>query len=300
MQIKFSPEVAKARLGGLPLVALESTVIAQGLPYPQNMETALAMENAVRNAGAVPATIAILKGIPHCGLTEAQIEHLATSKEISKASIRDLPVVAARKTDGATTVSSTMFVANRADIQVFATGGIGGVHRGIVPDVSADLPALASIPMTVVCSGAKIVLDLPATREWLETHAVCVLGWQTDEFPAFYTRRSGLDIDARVENAAEAMEIARKRSEFGIKSAILCTVPVPVEFETDPVFLEKVLEKALEDANTNGISGKQITPFLLSRMAELSDGKTIETNISLLINNASIGGKLALAFRDES
>ncbi len=295
MKIHYSPEVTDARRLGLPLVALESTVISQGLPFPQNLETALQMEEAVRNSGAVPATIAILEGMPFVGLNTSQIEHLATSKNVSKVSIRDLPVVAARKLDGATTVASTMFVANMAGIRVFATGGIGGIHRGAVPDVSADLPALASIPMTVVCSGAKIVLDLISTREWLETNAICVLGWQTLDFPAFYSGASGLLVDARVENAREVKEIVEKRDGFGISSAILCTVPVPTEFETDPSVLEMALLNSLKESEEKAITGKEITPFLLSRMAELSDGKTLQTNIALLINNASVGGQLAVA-----
>jgi pseudouridine-5'-phosphate glycosidase len=217
----FNKEVSDAIENNEPIVALESTVIAHGLPHPKNLETAFNLENIVRANGATPATIAVFDGEFHVGLNEAQIERLATDKTIRKISRRDLPVAVAKKLNCATTVATTSFIAHRAGIKIFATGGIGGVHRGFSADVSADLPELAHTPIVVVCSGAKIVLDLPATREWLETNGVTVLGWQTDEMPAFYSRTSGLPVDERVESVDEVAEIARARDDLKMKSAIL-------------------------------------------------------------------------------
>src|SRR5215203_1971369 len=227
MNIKFNEEVAAALENKKPLVALESTVIAHGLPYPQNVETALSLEKNIRGGGAIPATIAVFDGEFCVGLNEYQIERLATEKNIRKISRRDLPIAAARRLNCATTVATTAFIAHAAGIKVFSTGGIGGVHRGFDWDVSADLPELARTPITVVCSGAKIVLNLPATREWLETHGVPVLGWQCAELPAFYSSRSGLAVDERVENASEVAAIIKARDDLKLKTAILLTVPIP-------------------------------------------------------------------------
>jgi pseudouridine-5'-phosphate glycosidase len=292
MNFKTGVEVDSAIQNGRPIVALESTVIAHGLPFPENLDTARRMEHAVRDSGAVPATIALLEGIPTVGLSDNQLKHFAKSDNIRKASIRDLAVVSSMRLDGATTVASTMYIAHRAGIGVFATGGIGGVHRGGKSDVSADLPVLAATPMVTVCSGAKIVLDLEATREWLETYGVCVLGWKTNEYPAFYSRKSGLDVDVRVENVGEIVSIIRARNELEMEQAILLTVPPPIEIEAAK--LDKVLNEALRVADEEHISGKEITPFLLSHMAKISTGKTIETNIALLLNNARIAGNLAV------
>jgi pseudouridine-5'-phosphate glycosidase len=293
MKIVLGTEAAAAIKEKRPLVALESTVISHGLPFPQNLETARQMEEAVRQTGAVPATIALVKGVATVGLDEQQLEHFAGSNGILKASVRDLPIAAAAKKDGATTVATTMFIAHRTGIRVFATGGIGGVHRGNASDVSADLPILANTPMTTVCSGAKIVLDLEATREWLETHGICVMGWKTDEYPAFYTGSSGLDVDLRVNDETEAAAVVRARDEMSLKQAVLLTVPPPAQSAIPETELDIILTEALKNAETEGISGKLITPYLLSKMSRLSDGRTIGTNIALLLNNASIAGKLA-------
>ena len=295
MKINLSAEVEEALKSGTPVVALESTVIAHGLPFPQNIETAMKCEAAVREGGAVPATIAVFAGEFCVGLDAAQIERLATEKNIRKISRRDLAVALGNKLDCATTVATTTFIAHRAGIKVFATGGIGGVHRGFDADVSADLPELAQTPITVVCSGAKIVLDLPRTREWLETNGITVLGWQCDEMPAFYSRSSGLEIDERVENGNETAAIIRARDELGLKSSVLVTVPVPSHFEIDRDELESILADALTLADEQEISGKAITPFLLSQMSERSGGRTLAANIALLENNARVAAEIAVA-----
>lgn len=294
MKIKFSKEVADAIADGAPVVALESTVIAHGLPFPHNIETARSLEKQVRDGGAVPATIAVFGGEFCVGLNDAQIEQLATRKDIRKISRRDLAIAAARKLDCATTVATTTFIANAAGIRVFSTGGIGGVHRGYAWDVSADLPELASTPITVVCSGAKIVLDLPATREWLETNGVPVLGWRCDELPAFYSAKSGLGVDQRVETASEVAAIANSRDELGLPSSLLLTVPVPPEAELDSAELESILADALALAVSENITGKETTPFLLSQMSQRSGGKTLTANIALLENNARVAASVAL------
>ncbi len=293
MNLKFNREVANAIQSNQPIVALESTVIAHGLPFPKNLETAFKLESIVRENGATPATIAVFDGEFYVGLNEAQIERLAVGENIRKISKRDLPVAVGKKLNCATTVSTTAFIAHLAGIKVFATGGIGGVHRAFASDVSADLPELANTPITVVCSGAKIVLDLPATREWLETHGVCVLGFGCDELPAFYSRTSGLPIDERIETAAEAAQIAQARDELNLQSAILLTVPVPEQFEIEREELEKILAESLKLADAQKISGKEITPFLLAQMSEKSAGKTLAANIALLENNARIAAQVA-------
>jgi len=289
----LSDDISTALVVGRPIVALESTVIAHGLPHPQNFETARGMERTVRENGAVPATIAILNGELRVGLTENQLEYLATGKNIRKVSRRDLAIATAKQLDGATTVASTSFIANLAGIKVFATGGIGGVHRADRSDISADLPELAKTPIVVVCSGAKSVLDLPATREWLETHGITVLGWQCDEFPAFYSRSSGLDVDERVETAKEVAEIAFQRDEIGSKAALLVCVPVPEEKEIPSEELEKSLKNSLKLAGERKISGKAVTPFLLAQLSEQTAGRTLEANIALLENNARVAAIIA-------
>lgn len=297
MKINYSEEVKTAFESKKPIVALESTVIAHGLPFPKNLETARSLEKVVRANGAIPATIAVFDGEFCVGLSDEQINFLATDKNIRKISRRDLPIIAAKKLNCATTVATTAFIAHKAGIKVFATGGIGGVHRGFDADVSADLPELAQTPITIVCSGAKIVLDLPRTREWLETFGVSVLGWQCDELPAFYSRKSNLEIDERVETAEEVAVIARSRDELQLKNSILLTVPVPTEFEIDSAELEEILARALKSADAQNISGKEITPFLLAQMSERSGGKTLAANIALLENNAAIAAQVAAALR---
>lgn len=289
--IEIAPNVATAR----SVVALESTVIAHGLPRPTNLQTAQRLEKIVRESGAVPATIGVLAGKLKVGLNPAEIQKLAEEDNIRKVSTRDLPVAVAELWDGATTVATTCWIAQRAGIKVFATGGIGGVHRGSLPDVSADLPELARTPIVVVCSGAKIVLDLPATREWLETHGVTVVGYGCDEFPAFYSRSSGLPVDARANSPADVVALFRAQRALGINSALLVTVPVPEESEVPREQLQAVLDEALESAARNGIGGRELTPFLLTQMAERSHGSTLRANISLLENNARVASEIAAA-----
>jgi pseudouridylate synthase len=288
-------EVAEAIGEGRPVVALESTVIAHGLPRPQNLDTARRLQEVVRETGAVPATIAIIGGKLTVGLTDDELALLAEKNDIRKISTRDIPVAVAQGWDGATTVASTTWIAHRAGIKVFATGGIGGVHRGSLPDVSADLPELARTPIVVVCSGAKIVLDLPATREWLETHAVTVVGYQCDELPAFYSRASGLRVDVRADDAETVAGIFHAQRSLGIESALLLGVPVPAKFEVPAEELQLVLTTALEDAEWKGITGPELTPFLLRQMAERSGGATLRANIALLENNARVAAAIASA-----
>lgn len=292
--IGFSPEVEEALKANRPVVALESTVIAHGLPRPANLETARRLERIVRGEGATPATIAILGGVFRVGLDDAQLERVATSSDVKKISCRDLPVAAALKWDGATTVASTAWIAERAGINVFATGGIGGVHRGALPDISADLPALArAARLVVVCSGAKSVLDLPATREWLETYGITVVGYGCDELPAFYARRSGLPVDARADTPEAAGAFARAQFELGKDGALLVCVPVPEASEVPADVLDETLAAALAEAERTGVGGRELTPFLLSRMSGQSGGATLRANIALLENNARVAAQIA-------
>jgi pseudouridine-5'-phosphate glycosidase len=286
-------EVEASLSAGRPVVALESTVIAHGLPRPSNLETARRLEQIVREEGATPATIAILGGVFCVGLDDAQLEHIANSGDVKKISRRDLPIAAARRWDGATTVASTIWIAERAGLKVFATGGIGGVHRGQLPDVSADLPELARTRLVVVCSGAKIVLDLPATREWLETYGVTVVGYGCDELPAFYVRRSGLPVDVRADTPQEAGAIARAQFELEKDGALLVCVPVPAASEVPADVLNETLEAALAEAGREGINGRELTPFLLSRMSARSGGATLRANIALLEQNARVAAQIA-------
>jgi pseudouridine-5'-phosphate glycosidase len=293
MKLNLNEEVAGAIHFDSPIVALESTVIAHGLPYPQNLETAYRLERIVRENGAVPATIGVFDGEISVGLSEQQYERLATGKDISKLSARDLPIAVGRKLTGATTVATTTLIARQAGIKVFSTGGIGGVHRGNESDVSADLIELARTPITVVCSGAKIVLDLARTREWLETFGVTVLGWQCDEFPAFYSRTSGLAVDERVETAKDVELIAAARDDLELKNAILLTVPVPEKDAIPNAEIEIMLAEALRSAAAKAVKGKDVTPFLLSELSTRSQGKTLTANISLLENNARVAAEVA-------
>lgn len=293
--ITLSAEVAEALDQQLPVVALESTVIAHGLPRPINLEVALRLEEIVRDAGATPATIALLGGDLYAGLRTDQIEFIANSDNIKKISTRDLPLARAGNWNAATTVASSIWIAHRAGINVFATGGIGGVHRGSLPDISADLPELARTPITVICSGAKIVLDLPATREWLETHGVTVLGYRCDEMPAFYSRRSGLPVDARVDSPEEVVRIVQSQRELALTNALVVTVPVPEPHEVSGQLLESVIAAALEEAKQRQIAGREVTPFLLAKMNEASFGATLQANIALLENNARVAAEIAVS-----
>ena len=284
---------------GRAIVALESTVIAHGLPHPTNLETAARMEAIVRERGSTPATIAILDGKIHVGLSDAELERVGTANDITKASLRDLPLLLARGGSGATTVSATAYLAAQVGIKVFATGGIGGVHRGweATMDISADLPALASTPIVTVCAGAKSVLDLPATLEWLETHGVPVLGYCTDYFPAFYTSSATppLRVDARVETAAEVASIFSMRRKLGLDGSILVCAPLPAQAALPEEEVEDAINKALEDAATQGIKGRDVTPFLLSRLARTTQGRSLTANRALLENNAAIAAEISRA-----
>jgi len=278
-----------------PVVALESTLITHGLPRPINLDVARQLEAIVRECGAVPATIAILNGEIHAGLEPHELEYLANADNVRKVSRRDLPLVVAQKGHGATTVAATMWVAAQAGIKVFATGGIGGVHRGQPFDVSADLPELAQTPVVVVCAGAKAILDLPLTLEWLETHGVPVLGFGTDTFPAFYSRSSGLPVDARVDTAEDAAAIIRAKFALGLEGGVLIGVPVPEELSIPNEQIEPIIDQALKMAQDAGIRGKAITPFLLKHVSDLTEGESQKANIALLANNARVAAQIARA-----
>ena len=296
--LQILPEVGSALDAGRPVVALESTLITHGLPRPVNLEVARKLEAIVREAGATPAAIAIIGGAIRVGLDDASLEYLANASSVHKVSRRDLPIVVARKGDGATTVAATMWVAAQAGIRVFATGGIGGVHRGQPFDVSADLPELARTPVVVVCAGAKAILDLPLTLEWLETHGVPVIGYQCDEFPAFYSRRSGLPVDARADIPEEAAAIIAAKWRLEIEGGVLVAVPVPAGLELDATAGEAAIQAALADAERDGIRGKAITPFLLERVNQLTGGESLRANVALLENNARVAAVLAAAMRE--
>lgn len=296
-RLSLSAEVADALRAGRPVVALESTLITHGLPHPANVETALAMEAAVRESGAVPATIAILAGKITVGLTRADIERLGAQPHgsVRKCSRRDLPIAVGLGEDAATTVAGTMIVAHLAGIRVFSTGGIGGVHRGAPFDVSADLLELGRTPVAVVCSGAKSILDLPLTLEVLETQGVPVIGLGTGTLPSFYSRSSGLPVDVSVKTTAEAAQIVAAARRLGAEHGLLITVPVPAKDELPTERVEAAILQATAEAAAKGISGKRVTPFVLGRVAELTGGESRRANLALLINNARVGGQLAVA-----
>ncbi len=299
----LSPEVREALHARRPLVALESTVITHGLPWPQNLELARTLEATVRAGGASPATIAVLNGEVKVGLSETELEHLAHAQGVMKVSRRDYAVAVAQKRDGGTTVAGTMIAAQWAGIRVFATGGIGGVHRRLgeaalsttALDVSADLPELARTPVVVVCAGAKAILDLPATLEWLETHGVPVIGYGTDEFPAFYSRESGLPLAARADTAAEAALIVKTMWDLDLHSGALLCVPCPAAAARPAAEMSTAIEQALRDADAAGVRGNAVTPYLLARMAALTEGHSLTANLALLENNARVAAELAVA-----
>ncbi len=295
--LKISEEVRYALEHGKPVVALESTIISHGMPYPDNVKTALTVEKTVRENGAVPATIAIIKGVPTVGLSEEEIEHLG--KEGTKAvkvSRRDIPVVIAKKLDGATTVASTMIFAETAGIKVFATGGIGGVHRGATEtmDISADLEELHQTNVTVVCAGAKSILDLGLTLEYLETKGVPVLGYKTDELPAFFTRKSGFKVDYRMDSPEEIAAAVKAKDALGLSGGMLVANPVPEEYSMDPDKIEAVISEAVEEAKALGITGKKVTPFLLEKIRNVTGGDSLFTNVKLVLNNAALAAKIAV------
>lgn len=293
----INPEVAQALKEGKPVVALESTIIAHGMPYPKNVETALAVNEAIRKNGAVPATIGILGGKLIAGLTDEEIEYMAKAEGVLKVSRRDLPYVVANKLDGATTVAGTMIVAAMAGIRVFVTGGIGGVHRGAAEsfDISADLEELKITDVAVVCAGCKSILDIPSTLEYLETSGVPVVTYGSDEFPAFYSRISGCKAECRMDSPEEVAESIRAKYELGLRGGMLITCPIPEQDEIPFEKMEVVINEALKKCDEQHIKGKRITPFLLSEVKSLTEGKSLEANIQLVLNNADIGSKIAAA-----
>ena len=294
--LDISPEVREALESGKPVVALESTIISHGMPYPRNVETALLVEQTIRENGAVPATIAIIGGRLKAGLSREQIEYLGkTGRGVAKASRRDISALVARGADGATTVTTTMMIAHMAGINVFATGGIGGVHRGAetTMDISADLEELGSTPVMVICAGAKSILDLGLTLEYLETKGVPVIGYGTDELPAFYTRRSGFSVDYRVDTPQELAAMFSAQLEMGLRGGMLVTNPIPEEYSMDKAVIDSAIEQALAEAKTAGIHGKETTPFLLAKVVELTGGDSLDSNIQLVLNNARLAAKTA-------
>ena len=299
--LDIAPEVKSALDAGRPVVALESTIISHGMPYPQNRDTALEVERIIRDLGAVPATVAILGGRLKAGLSEAEIDYLGRAGSgVAKASRRDLPVLVAKGADGATTVTTTMMIAAMAGIEVFATGGIGGVHRGaeVTMDISADLEELAETPVMVICAGAKSILDLGLTLEYLETKGVPVIGYGTDELPAFYTRRSGFGVDYRLDTPEELAKAFHVKREMKLRGGMLVTNPIPEEYSMDADVINKAIDEAVAEAKTQGIHGKATTPFLLARIKELTGGDSLESNIQLVYNNARLAAKTAVALSD--
>ena len=295
--LDIAPEVQRALDEGRPVVALESTIISHGMPYPQNVETALNVEKIIRENGAVPATIAVIGGRLKAGLSEAEIDYLGkTGVAVTKASRRDLPILVAEGRDGATTVTTTMIIAHMAGIQVFATGGIGGVHRGAQQtfDISADLEELAHTPVMVVCAGAKSILDLGLTLEYLETHGVPVIGYGTEELPAFYTRKSGFKVDYRIDTPAELAKAFHVKRELGMRGGLLVTNPIPEEYSMDKAVIDKAIAEAVEDAKKDGIHGKATTPYLLAKLKDLTGGDSLDSNIQLVFNNARLGAAAAV------
>ncbi|MCR5794158.1 MAG: pseudouridine-5'-phosphate glycosidase [Solobacterium sp.] len=296
MNVRMNAEVEQALREGKPVVALESTIISHGMPYPQNVETALQVEKIIRENGGVPATVGIIGGVCVAGMTEEEIREFGwKGQEIPKVSRRDLPVIMATGSWGATTVATTMIIAAAAGIEFFVTGGIGGVHRGAEQtfDISADLEELGRTNVTVICAGAKAILDLEKTLEVLETKGVPVLGWQTDELPAFYTRTSGLKVDHALKDAAEAAAIIHAKRSFGLDGGVLITNPIPEEYSMDPEEINAVIRSAIAEMDSLGIKGKECTPFLLAKIAEITGGESLASNIRLVFNNAKTGTEIA-------
>ena len=296
--LSISSEVSQALQDGKPVVALESTIISHGMPYPQNVETALLVEQTIRDHGAVPATIAIIGGKLKAGCTQEEIEYLGKQGQaITKASRRDLPILVAQSADGATTVTTTMMIAAMAGIPIFATGGIGGVHRGATQtmDISADLEELAQTPVMVICAGAKSILDLGLTLEYLETKGVPVIGYKTNELPAFYTRRSGFSVDCRLDSPEALAAAYQVQRACGLKGGMLVTNPIPEEFSMPAAIINEAIEKALHEADEEGIRGKECTPFLLAKVKELTGGDSLDANIQLVLNNARLAAQTACA-----
>ena len=294
--LDINPEVREALEEGKAVVALESTIISHGMPYPRNVETALQVERIIRDNGAIPATIAIIKGKLKVGLTPEEIEYLGKSHDVIKASRRDIPFIVAKGLDGATTVASTMIIANLAGIKIFATGGIGGVHRGAQEsfDISADLQELAQTNVAVVCAGAKSILDIGLTLEYLETQGVPVVGFGTEELPAFYTSKSGFGVDYRVDTPRELAAALKAKWDMGLKGGAVIANPIPKEYEMDPLVINKAIDSAIREAEEKKIKGKESTPFLLAKVKELTEGASLDSNIRLVYNNAKVGAQIAV------
>ena len=297
--LDIKPEVAKALSEGKAVVALESTIISHGMPYPQNVKTALEVEAIVRENGAIPATIAILGGRLKVGLTEDEIEYLGKAKNVIKTSRRDIPFIVAKGVDGATTVASTMILAALAGVKVFATGGIGGVHRGAQEtyDVSADLQELAQTNVAVVCAGAKSILDIGLTLEYLETHGVPVVGYQTEELPAFYTRKSGFGVDYRIDSPVELAAALKAKWDLGLQGGMVIANPIPEAYAMDYDVITEAINSAVKEAEEKGIKGKESTPFLLAKVKELTAGTSLDANIQLVYNNAKVAAQLAVEYQ---
>jgi len=299
MNLRVREDVAAALKEGKPVIALESTIISHGMPYPKNVETAMHVEQIIREHGAVPATVGLVDGVGVVGLSAAEIEELGRrGQSVPKVSRRDLPIVMAEKSWGATTVATTMILAAKAGVQFFVTGGIGGVHRGASEtfDVSADLEELGRTNVTVICAGAKAILDLPKTLEVLETKGVPVLGYQTGELPAFYTRTSGLKVDYAIKDAADAARIVKAKRDFGLDGGILIANPIPEQYSMDPAVINKAIDEALAEMDAKGVHGKNCTPFLLAKIVEITGGSSLEANINLVYNNAAVGSEIAAEY----
>lgn len=296
--MKINPEVLDAIKNNKPVVALESTIISHGMPYPKNVACALEVEKVIRENGAIPATIGIINGEPIIGMTNDEIEEFGKRKGIVKCSRRDLPIIIAEKEWGATTVSATMILANLAGIEFFVTGGIGGVHRGAQEtfDISADLDELGKTNVTVICAGPKAILDLNLTMEYLETKGVPVLAYNSDKLPAFFTRTSNLNVDYNVKNPSEIASIVKIKRDYKLDGGVLVCNPIPEEYSMDPNYINKEIDKAIEEMNRLGIKGKEETPFLLSKIVELTNGKSLEANIKLILNNAALGARAAIEY----
>ncbi|CAN7555114.1 pseudouridine-5'-phosphate glycosidase [Rossellomorea sp. LjRoot5] len=298
--VEYSEEVKEAKRKGMAIVALESTIISHGMPYPQNVKTAREVEDIIRSKGAVPATIAILNGKIKIGLSQEELEYLGQARDVSKVSRRDIPYILASGKDGATTVAATMICAELADIPVFVTGGIGGVHRNaeVTMDISADLEELAVTNVAVVCAGAKSILDIGLTLEYLETKGVPVLGYKTDSLPAFYTKSSPYSVNYKVESAEETAGILKAKWELGLKGGVVIANPIPEEDAMDEQEVDRIIEAALKEADSEGIKGKEATPFLLGKVKELTDGKSLTANIALVKHNAHIGAEIAVRYSE--
>ena len=296
--LDIHPNVQEAIKNGDPIVALESTIISHGMPYPKNIETAIMVEETVRSNKAIPATIAIINGRLKIGLTHQEIEYLATNDDVRKVSRRDLAITVSQKQSGSTTVAATMIIANLAEIAVFATGGIGGVHRGAEKtlDISADLEELSNTNVCVVCSGAKAILDIGLTLEYLETKGVPVIGYKTSELPAFYSSESGFDVDYKIDSALEIAAILKTKWNLGVDGGVLVANPIPVAFELESSIMNEAINQAIIEADKENITGKNITPFLLSKVSEITEGKSLDANIKLIQNNADLAAKIALHY----